>query len=53
MWVCLEKEKTTRKSLHNNQIVLNPFAPELALDLDSIMSGKGNTTIMVGIIEEV
>ena len=42
-----------KKYLHNNQIMQNPFAPKLALDLDSIMSGRGNTTLLMGIIEEM
>ena len=53
MCVCLNKEKSTKKYLHNNQIIQNPYAPELVLDLVSIMSGRGNTTMLRGIIEEV
>ena len=37
----------------NNQLIQILFASGLALDVNSIMDGRGNTTIMVGIIEEV
>ena len=53
MWVCLEKVKTPKRYLHNNQIIQNPFAPELALDVDSIMSGQKNIPILMWIIEEM
>ena len=38
---------------HNNQLIQILFASGLALDEDSIMESRGNTTIMVEIIEEV
>ena len=54
MCVCYDKETNKRKKyLHNNQLILILCASGFALDLDSIMEGQGNTTIMVGIIEEV
>ena len=31
----------------------NPFASRLALDLDSILAGQVNKTMMVGITEEM
>ena len=46
-------KKQRKRYLHNNQIMQNPFVPDLALDLDSIMSWQGNTTLLMGIIEEV
>ena len=42
-----------KEQLHNNQIMRNLCAPELALDLDNIMEGQGNTIILMGIIEEM
>ena len=45
-------KKRRNHNLHNNQLMQNTFAPELALDLDSTMTGQGNTPVMVGIIEE-
>ena len=48
-----EGRKQQQTYVHNNQRIQNPFAPELAIDLDSIMSGQGNTTLLMGIIEEV
>ena len=55
MWVCLDKERKQRqKYLHNNQRMQNLFAPKMALDVDSIMSGeKKNMAMFIWIIEEV
>ena len=38
---------------HYSQLIQILFASRLALDVDSIMESRGNTTIMAGIIEEV
>ena len=35
-------KKRQNHNLHNNQLMQNTFAPELVLDLDSTMTGKGN-----------
>ena len=47
-----ERKKQRKKLLHNNQIIQHPFAPELALDVDRIMERRGNTPILMEIIEE-
>ena len=33
---------------HNNQLIQILFASGLALNVDSVMEGRGNTSIMVG-----
>ena len=44
------EKKQQKHYLRNNQIIQNTFAPEMASDLDSTMSGQGNTSVMVRII---
>ena len=49
-----EKTKKQRKHyVYNNQLMQNTSAPGLALDVDSTMTGQGNTSVRVGIIEEM
>ena len=52
MGVFEEGKKKRKYYLHNNQIIQNTCAPKLALNLDSTITGQGNTSVMVDIIEE-
>ena len=51
--MCLENKKVNEKIFTQQSNDVNPFEPNLALDPDSIISGRGNTTILMEIIEDM